>query len=51
MRTILTAIIRAGVVVGLLGVGTVYAQANPDKKCESLTGMEKERCLVDAGKK
>ena len=29
----------------------VYAQGNPDKKCENLTGTEKERCLIDAGKK
>ncbi len=49
MRTIFASIIRVGVVVGLLGVGSVYAQA--DKKCENLTGTEKERCLLDAGKK
>jgi hypothetical protein len=49
MRTIIASIIRVGVVVGLLGMGSVYAQA--DKKYENLTGMEKERCLLDAGKK
>ncbi len=51
MRTIFASIIRVGLVVGLLGVGSVYAQGNPEKKCENLTGMEKERCLLDAGKK
>jgi hypothetical protein len=47
MRTVLTSMIRIGVLVGLLGVG--YAQAQTTK-CDNMSGAEKERCMADAKK-